>query len=108
MYCEKHDNTRPSTDALSDKAPNLVQPPTPLCLCLPRSRAPPKQHQLRESSSTRTVSADVQAEHPRRLEVAKRSAQRRKPPVSEVIAPGQHRVERGARLEKVRQLKPGY
>lgn len=67
---------------------------------------PATQHPSSQRSR-RTIAANVQAEHPRRLEVAKCPAQRRQSSVPQIVPPGQHRVQRRARLEEIRQLEAG-
>lgn len=61
----------------------------------------------KKKAGSLTVPADVEAEHPRGVEVAEGSAQRREPTVSQVVAGRLHRVQRRAGLEEVRQLESG-
>lgn len=60
-----------------------------------------------KKNGSRTVSADIEAEHPRGVEVAEGPAQRREPTVSQVVAGRLHRVQRRTGLEEVRQLESG-
>ena len=63
--------------------------------------------QAQKKSGSRTVSADIEAEHPRGVEVAEGPAQRREPTVPQVVTGRLHRVQRRTGLEEVRQLEPG-